>query len=235
MRFDDYLDFDAMPWPFGTRGRRRHRSRPRRRGRWKWFERGDLKFAILALIEEKPMHGYEVMQALEEESSGCYKASPGSVYPTLQLLEDQGHLTARDHDGKKIYSITDEGRAYLDKNRDHVEHIFERVSDFSNRVFGRDMSELSRNFTRLAQTTFQGAVSWVDDEKLFGEMKSVLDRAVKDMDAAWDAARERRRAGRAARAARGRKPEGNDGVDDADSTSEAQTRDAGATGQPAEE
>ena len=200
MRFDDYLDFDALPWPFGSAGNRRQRGARKRGARWKWFERGDLKFAILALIEEKPMHGYEVMQSLELESAGCYKPSPGSVYPTLQLLEDQGHATARDQGGRKIYAITDEGRAYLDENRDHVDHIFERVSKFSDRIFGRDMSELSRKFSRLARTTFQGAVSWIDDEKLFGDMKSVLDRAVKDMDAAWDSARERRRTARAARA-----------------------------------
>ncbi len=59
-----------------------------RRFRWRIFERGDLKFVILRLIYDKPMHGYEVMQALEEESRGCYKASAGSVYPTLQMLED---------------------------------------------------------------------------------------------------------------------------------------------------
>ena len=208
MRFDDYLDFDALPWPFGSSRTRQKRGRRYRRSRWKWFKRGDLKFAILALIEEKSMHGYEVMQALEDESAGCYKASPGSVYPTLQLLEDQGHVTARDQAGRKIYSITDEGRSYLEENREHVEHIFERVSKFSDRIFGRDMSELSRKFSRLARTTFQGAVSWIDDEQLFGDMKCVLDRAVKDMDAAWDAARDRRRAAKAARSAQEETAEG---------------------------
>ncbi len=208
MRFDDYLDFDNLPWPFGSSKTRQKRGRRYRRSRWKWFERGDLKFAILALIEEKPMHGYEVMQALEDESAGCYKASPGSVYPTLQLLEDQGHVTARDQAGRKIYAITEDGRSYLDENREHVEHIFERVSKFSDRIFGRDMSELSRKFSRLARTTFQGAVSWIDDEQLFGDMKGVLDRAVKDMDAAWDAARERRRAAKAARSAQRETAEG---------------------------
>lgn len=215
MKFDDYLDFDNWPWPFGSADRRGPRQR-QRRVRWKWFERGDLKFAILALIEEKPMHGYEVMQALEEESSGCYKASPGSVYPTLQLLEDQGHVSSKDLGGRKVYSITDAGRDYLEENRDHVQHIFDRVSRFSNRFFGRDMSQLSRKFSRLARTTFQGAVGWIDDEELFGDMKSVLDRAVKDMDAAWDAARERRRARRAERAAGAAGAAGDDAGEAAD-------------------
>ncbi len=195
MRFDDFFDFDNLPWPFGSstrreRGRRRHK-------RWRWFERGDLKFAILALIAEKPMHGYEVMHALEEECAGSYKASPGSVYPTLQLLEDQGYLTSQDYGGKKVYSITDTGRVYLNENRDHVKRIFDRVSQFGDRL-SKEMADLTRRISRLTRTTFQGAVSWVDDEQLFSDMKGVLDRAVKDMDAAWEAARERRRAARKA-------------------------------------
>jgi DNA-binding PadR family transcriptional regulator len=80
-----------------------------RRFRWRIFERGDLKFVILRLIFDKPMHGYEVMQALEEESAGCYKASAGSVYPTLQMLEDEGYVQAEEKGGKKVYEITAEG------------------------------------------------------------------------------------------------------------------------------
>lgn len=198
MRFDDYLDLDNFPWPFGTGTPPWQRRQGQRRSRWKWFERGDLKFAILGLIEQKPMHGYEVMQELEEQSAGCYKASPGSVYPTLQLLEDQGLVTARDHGGRKIFTITDAGRAYLDENRDHVNSIFERVSRFSDRLFGRDMSDLSRRFSHLARSTFQSALGWIEDEQLFGDMKDVLDRAAKDMDTAWDEARERWRAKKAA-------------------------------------
>ncbi|MDE2984302.1 MAG: PadR family transcriptional regulator [Gemmatimonadota bacterium] len=198
MRFDDLLDFDAFPWP-SARARPPGSAASGSGGRaWKWFERGDLKFAILGLIEQKPMHGYEVMQELEAQSAGCYRASPGSVYPTLQLLEDQGLVTSRDHGGRKIYTITDDGRAHLDENRDHVNSIFERVSRFSDRLFGRDMAELSRKFSHLARTTFQSALGWIEDEQLFKDMKAVLDRAVKDMDTAWDEARERWRAEKAA-------------------------------------
>lgn len=209
MRFDDYFDFDSLPWPFNQSDRRRQRPRrPRRpRRRWRWLGRGDLKFAILALIRDKPMHGYEVMQVLEEESAGSYKASPGSVYPTLQHLEDLGYLEASTQEGRKVYSITDPGRAYLDENREQVKHIFERVSEFSSRFFSHDMSALTRRFRRLARATFQGAVGWVEDEQLFGDMKGVLDRAVKDMEAAWDAARERRKAAKAAREEGAAEPE----------------------------
>lgn len=207
MRFDDLFDFDSLPWPFNQSGRRREHPRGPRR-RWRWLARGDLKFAILALIRDKPMHGYEVMQVLEEESAGSYKASPGSVYPTLQLLEDLGYLEASTQEGRKVYSITDAGRAYLDENREQVKHIFERVSEFSSRFFSRDMSALTRRFRRLGRATFQGAVGWFEDEQLFSDMKGVLDRAVKDMEGAWDAARERRKARKAARAEEGAEADG---------------------------
>ena len=198
MRFEDPFDFDFdFIGPFFGGAKRRRRRHGRRRPGWKWFERGDMKFAILALIEGKPMHGYEVMQALEEESAGCYKASAGSIYPTLQLLEDQGYISPQDRDGKKVYSITEEGQAYLDKNRAQVDDIFARVSDFSDRFFSRDMARLSRSFSRLAQATFQGAVGRLDDEALFATMQDILDRAVDEMEAAWDQAAGRRRGKRA--------------------------------------
>ncbi|MGI9627346.1 MAG: PadR family transcriptional regulator [Longimicrobiales bacterium] len=180
-------------WEPRVRRAKRRRKRHGRRDSWKWFQRGDLKFAILALIEDKPMHGYEVMQALEEQSAGCYKASAGSIYPTLQLLEDQGFISPADRDGKKVYSITDEGRAFLEENRAKVDDIFSRVSDFSDRFFGKGMAELSRSFSRLAQTTFQGAMGWVEDEALLSDMKDILNGAVRDMEAAWDQAAARRR------------------------------------------
>jgi len=78
-------------------------------GRGQVFERGDLKYVILELVAEKPRHGYDVIQALEERFGGLYAPSPGAVYPTLQMLEDMGCVTVTERDGKKVYQITDEG------------------------------------------------------------------------------------------------------------------------------
>ena len=94
---------------FGIGPRRRH-QRKHRRFKWRIFERGDLKFVILRLLSDNPMHGYEVMKALEKESGGYYNPSPGSVYPTLQMLEDEGYLESAEKDGKKVYSVTDTRR-----------------------------------------------------------------------------------------------------------------------------
>ena len=153
-----------------------------RRFRWRIFERGDLKFVILRLVSEKPMHGYEVMRALEEESCGYYKASPGSVYPTLQMLEDEGYVRGREEEGKKVYEITDEGRGYLDDHGDVVDEIFERISSFADRFWGKDTRDLSAAFSRLAQSTFEGAFAWEAGPDVLRKMADALDRVRKEME-----------------------------------------------------
>ena len=73
--------------------------------------RGDVRAAVLALLAEKPMHGYQIIQEIGDRSGGAWKPSPGSVYPTLQLLSDEGLITAEESNGRKTYSLTEEGRA----------------------------------------------------------------------------------------------------------------------------
>lgn len=74
------------------------------------MQRGDVRAAVLALLAEKPMHGYQIISEIEERSGGSWKPSPGSVYPTLQLLADEGLIDAEESGGRKTYSLTDEGR-----------------------------------------------------------------------------------------------------------------------------
>jgi DNA-binding PadR family transcriptional regulator len=84
--------------------------------------RGDIKFALLELLAERPRHGYELIKALEERFGGFYRPSPGTVYPTLQLLEDEGHLSASEESGKKVYAVTDSGRQLLAERQAEAEH-----------------------------------------------------------------------------------------------------------------
>ncbi|WP_168123188.1 PadR family transcriptional regulator [Paenibacillus sp. HB172176] len=79
----------------------------------RYFGRGGVKFALLELLKREAMHGYQMMKQLEEQSSGTYKPSAGSIYPTLQMLRDQGFVESYKEDGKKIFAITEEGLAYL--------------------------------------------------------------------------------------------------------------------------
>jgi len=177
-KHDDCWDF-GFGFGFGPPHRQRRRGR---RFRWRMFERGDLKFVILGLIADRPMHGYEVMKALEKESQGTYRASPGSVYPTLQMLEDEGYLESEQANGnKRVYSITDEGRAYLEQNQDAVDDVFERVSSFTSSFFGEGVRDLSAAFRRLAQTTFEGTMQRSGEPEAIDRMVEVLDRANREM------------------------------------------------------
>jgi DNA-binding PadR family transcriptional regulator len=93
------------------------------------FGKGDLKYVLLDLLRDRPAHGYELIRALEERFRGFYSPSPGSVYPTLQLLEDLGYVTSTQQNGRKIYSITDEGRKFLEENRRSVDDIWGRADE----------------------------------------------------------------------------------------------------------
>jgi len=106
-------------WPHGYSGERRfheghgphgHHCGPRGFGPHGRARRGNVKAAILAVLAEQPMHGYEVMQQLESRSGGMWRPSPGSVYPTLQLLEDQGLVRSEEVEGRRVFSLTDEGK-----------------------------------------------------------------------------------------------------------------------------
>ena len=88
---------------------RHEMSRGRRHGRGR-VRRGDVRSAVLALLDDRPMHGYEMIQELEERTGGRWRPSAGSIYPTLQLLEDEGLVTAEEVDGRKVYSLTEAGR-----------------------------------------------------------------------------------------------------------------------------
>ena len=95
----------------GGRGLRGHGRGGRGFGGPRRAARGDVRAAILALLTEQPMHGYQIIAELEERTGGVWKPSPGSVYPTLQLLEDEGLVEASAEVGKKVFHLTDEGRA----------------------------------------------------------------------------------------------------------------------------
>jgi DNA-binding PadR family transcriptional regulator len=101
------------PGGFGGHGfRGGHGGRPRRRMR-----RGDVRAAILLLIEEQPRNGYQVMQEIEERSEGAWRPSPGSVYPAFQLLADEGLVRSETRDGSNIFELTDAGRSYVEEHR----------------------------------------------------------------------------------------------------------------------
>jgi DNA-binding PadR family transcriptional regulator len=116
-------------WHGWTEGLRYHRSRHHRghgsRSMWGWpghsmgsgprARRGDIRTGVLALLAESPMHGYQIIQELEARSGGVWRPSPGSVYPTLQLLADEGLVSGEEENGKRVYSLTEAGHALVEK------------------------------------------------------------------------------------------------------------------------
>ncbi|WP_079030644.1 PadR family transcriptional regulator [Streptomyces ambofaciens] len=95
--------------PWGGRGRGGPGGRARR---------GDVRASILALLKDRPMHGYEMIQEIAERSGGAWKPSPGSVYPTLQLLEDEGLIASESEGGKKLFALTEAGRTAAEEGPD---------------------------------------------------------------------------------------------------------------------
>ena len=116
----------------GARGQWGGREGRGRRGRAPWAgdfsgggwgppgrraRKGDVRRLVLAALQEGPAHGYDLMQRLESQSGGLWRPSPGSVYPLLQLLEDQGVVSAEERDGKRLYQLTDTGRQEAESSR----------------------------------------------------------------------------------------------------------------------
>src|SRR5438445_13296338 len=95
------------------------------------------------------------MKALEDQRRGCYPPSAGAVYPTLELLEDEGLVICREVEGKKVYEVTDAGRAFLDEHKDVVDDIFERVHDTVERALGGAMADMNRAVGRLVKAVYR--------------------------------------------------------------------------------
>jgi DNA-binding PadR family transcriptional regulator len=95
---------------------------------------GDLRLLALALIAQAPRHGYEIIKLIEEKTGDWYSPSPGIVYPTLTYLEEAGYVTGSAEGSKKLYTITDEGKAYLEANRDIIKVVLDRLSAIGERV-----------------------------------------------------------------------------------------------------
>jgi DNA-binding PadR family transcriptional regulator len=145
--FDDILD-ELRAAMTGRRGHQGHRQQhfgpqwgmfgggqmfgppwgPPPRWRGPKARRGDVRAAILAVLAEQPMNGYQIIQEIAERSGGVWKPSPGSIYPTLQQLEDEGLVTADAAVGRRTFQLTDEGRAYVAAHQDEVSAPWEAMN-----------------------------------------------------------------------------------------------------------
>ena len=169
-------EFQGGPWEWWM-GKGRHRRG--RRGRW--FGSGDMKYVILKLLREKPMHGYEVMKELEEHTHGCYKPSPGTVYPTLQWLEDEGLVSSDEVNGKKVYSVTEAGLEFLKEHKTTVDEIFERVEETIEGFLDDPMPDVTRLVGKLVSQVYRTTWKVRGDSTKMEAIVDILNRATEEL------------------------------------------------------
>src|SRR3954451_10234465 len=169
---------------FGDWSGGQQKGRPHWHGRAaRLFEQGDLKYVILRLLEEKPRHGYEIIKELETRFGGSYAPSPGTVYPTLTMLEDLGYARVTPEEGgKKIYEITDEGRAHLAEHSGTVNDIFDRIARFVEGFTDTPMMDLNGAFQRLARATFKTATAQIHDKERIEKIREIIQRAADEIE-----------------------------------------------------
>src|SRR2546423_15612784 len=111
-----------------------------------------------------------------------YSPSPGMVHPTLTMLEDLGYARARpEENGKKIYEITDEGRAHLAEHQPLIDDIFSRIADFASNIFGEPMMEVHRGFKNIGRAIYASKSASRTPEQI-KKIKEILDRAASEID-----------------------------------------------------
>lgn len=157
---------------FGPEGPRQRRRGPKRG----FFRSGEVRLALLSLLDESPGHGYDLMKRLEARSGGLYHASAGTVYPVLQQLEDEGKVRSVEEGGKKVYHITDEGRAEVRAGDETVSGIWSRADrwkEWGCRM-GPDTLEVAMAMGRLARSAFSaGATTQSEVDRVV----AILERA----------------------------------------------------------
>jgi DNA-binding PadR family transcriptional regulator len=160
------------------------------RGMGPWAERGrffgpgEVRLALLSLLAEGECHGYDLMRRLEERSGGTYRASAGTVYPTLQQLEDEGLIASEERDGKRIYRLTDAGRAELERRAEAVARIWRRAEDWGSwsGAYDPEAAELLGPGLRLVKAALRAAARG-DDPDRFDAIRRILERARQEIDA----------------------------------------------------
>ena len=137
--------------PFG-----RHRGGPfRGRGR-RMFDSGALRLVVLGLIAEEPRHGYDIIKALEDRFQGLYSPSPGAIYPMLQMLEEADLVASQTEGNKRLYTITDEGRTWLEDNRAELDRINEQLDEAAGDMQGVALGEAIRELRRTLYSRVRG-------------------------------------------------------------------------------
>jgi len=176
-----------MRWRYDSEegeGAEEGRGEPGRRGRrGRMFGQGELRLALLALIAENPSHGYELIKAIEEMTGGAYAPSPGAVYPTLQLLEDEGAIEEAEAEGaKKPFAVTDKGREELEERESEVAGLMRRLGRHGERTTTVRSHDVFRAMGNLGSVLRNRARAGKLDERTINEIVDMIDEMAKRIE-----------------------------------------------------
>jgi DNA-binding PadR family transcriptional regulator len=163
-------------FPWGGRGGR---------GGWgRFFGPGEIRLALLSMLESGPKHGYELMKELETKSGGIYKASAGAIYPALQQLEDEGLVTSDQPTGKRTYSLTDAGRAELQREAETVKRIWQRAEQAGDwgPWMGPEGAEMMRPAAGVMKAALRAATRGSHDSARIAKIREILERAKREIE-----------------------------------------------------
>jgi DNA-binding PadR family transcriptional regulator len=176
--------------PFGKHGGGHgHREGWREFGRFGFggrggprVDRGEVKFLILSVLQEGPKHGYEIMRSIEEKSQGTYTPSAGTVYPTLQMLEDLAQIRGLESEGRKVYELTEAGRTYVGAHQTEINAAWEHFAQPAGR--GEEARQLREELAMLARSLFAEGRIFRADGKTLARVREILKNTRQQVDAA---------------------------------------------------
>lgn len=171
------------------RRHRRHRRHGSGRGMWgglrgRFFGPGELRLALLALLAEGPKHGYELMKELEARSGGLYRASAGSVYPTLQQLADEGLARSEPRDGKRVYQLTPEGEALVEEEERSIRRIWRRAEEWGDWSYASrpEAWEVVRPAMELAKAALRAVAREDAEQEEIDRVRRILVKARREIE-----------------------------------------------------
>lgn len=152
--------------------------------RSRFFEDGEVRLAILSLLSEGPKHGYQLMKEMKERSGGFYRASAGTVYPTLQQMEDEGLIESEQQEGRRVYRITVAGRQELESDPESVRRIWDRAESWEDwgQYMGPETFALLGPIGATVKAAFRASKAAAGRPDLEEKVRQALFRAARDLD-----------------------------------------------------
>jgi DNA-binding PadR family transcriptional regulator len=144
--------------------------------------RGEVRYLILDAIAEQPRHGYDVIRTIEQKSGGAYRPSPGTIYPNLQMLEEMGHAVASEEQGRKVYSITDDGKQELEDHADEVAETYDRFREGCDYAGRFDFGDLGKRIGRMMRSIRSGLRHGRIGGVEWKEIQRVIENAAKEVE-----------------------------------------------------